>query len=296
MNSNDLRMLINEQSKAISFEEYRIRYATERFLLRLQESKYKENLILKGGFLLGTIFKVEQRTTKDLDTLITEMNADRENVEKMLKEIIEIDLNDGVSFEFMDLQDTQKLRTYEGFKARFKMYFTGEVNHVRFDLDLGVGDTITPDAEIVDIPILFNESKDEEVRILLPAYNLETILAEKTETILVLGTRNTRMKDFYDVHLILNDSQKIDINLFYDAFENTWNFRQSELNIDEERFEDWYYTIDSIMEHKEMNTTIWDNYIKTRSYASNIKLNTIILQFKEYIKKLEQVYIEKNSY
>ena len=72
MKSNRLKDLIKTENSEISFEEYRIRYATERFLLRLQESEYKDNFIIKGGFLLGTIFKVEQRTTKDLDTLLTE--------------------------------------------------------------------------------------------------------------------------------------------------------------------------------------------------------------------------------
>lgn len=295
MKSSRLKDLIKNQNKEISFEEYRIRYATERFLLRLQESPYKDNLILKGGFLLGTIFKVEQRTTKDLDTLITEMNADRANVEEMLKSIIQIDLQDNVRFELLELIDSHQQRIYDGFRAKLKMEFLEERTFVNFDLDLGVGDTITPDAEMVDIPLLFNEVKGAEDKISLLAYPLVTILAEKTEIILNLGTSNSRMKDFYDIHLILNDPSKPTIHLIYEAFENTWKFRHKTLEIDAERFEDWYYTIESLLEDEQMRNISWKNYIKTRSYAAGIKFETIVLQFKEYIERLEQVYKKNNS-
>ncbi|WDA67279.1 nucleotidyl transferase AbiEii/AbiGii toxin family protein [Lactococcus lactis] len=293
MNSNRLKDLIKNQDTSISSEEYRIRYATERFLLRVQRSSYRDKLILKGGFLLGTLFKVEQRTTKDLDTLITELSVSREQVETMLESIIQIDLNDNVKFELIKLIDSQQRRIYDGFKAKLKMNFLDERTFVNFDLDLGVGDTITPEAKKINIPLLFNEVKGEKTEIALLAYPLETILAEKTEIILNLGTNNSRMKDFYDMHLLLNDPRKPDNELLYQAFENTWIFRHPNLSIDNERFEDWYYVIESILENDKMNSISWHNYIKDRLYAKDLNLKNIVLQFKRYLEELEKVYIKR---
>lgn len=293
MNSNRLKDLIKNQDTSISSEEYRIRYATERFLLRVQKSSYRDKLILKGGFLLGTLCKVEQRTTKDLDTLITELSVSRVQVEAMIESIIQIDLNDNVKFELIKLIDSQQQRIYDGFKAKLKMTFLDERTFVNFDLDLGVGDTITPEAQKINIPLLFNEVKGEKTEISLLAYPLETILSEKTEIILNLGTNNSRMKDFYDIHLLLNDPQKPDNELIYQAFENTWKFRHPNLAIDSERFEDWYYVIESILEDDKMNSISWQNYIKDRLYAKNLNLKNIVLQFKFYLEELEKEYIKR---
>ncbi|MGM0329127.1 MULTISPECIES: nucleotidyl transferase AbiEii/AbiGii toxin family protein [Enterococcus] len=292
MNSNRLKDIIKTKNLGISFEEYRIRYATERFLSRLQESNYKDNFIIKGGFLLGAIFKVEQRTTRDLDTLIKEISVDKMNITRVLENIVSIDLDDGVQFKLISLMASQQQRKYEGFRAKFKMNFLEEKSIVQFDLDLGVGDTITPKAEVIDIPLLFNEKKGERKSITLQAYPIETILAEKTEIILDLGTKNSRMKDFYDIHLILNYQYKPSVTKCYEAFENTWLFRHKELPIDKERFEDWLFIVDEIIVNEKMNDIYWKNYIKDREYAKHLKFKTILRQFKEYLEKLHKVYLE----
>lgn len=151
----------------------------------------------------------------------------------------------------------------------------------------------TPEAKKINIPLLFNEVRGEKTEISLLAYPLETILAEKTEIILNLGTNNSRMKDFYDIHLLLNDPQKPDNELLYQAFENTWKFRHPNLTIDNERFEDWYYVIESILEDDKMNSISWQNYIKDRLYAKNLNLRNIVLQFKLYLEELEKEYIKR---
>ncbi|MCQ9210327.1 nucleotidyl transferase AbiEii/AbiGii toxin family protein [Granulicatella seriolae] len=295
MKSNRLKDLIKAENSKISFEEYRIRYAAERFLLRLQESDYRDNFIIKGGFLLGTIFNVKQRTTKDLDTLLKDIAADRDNILRMLKSIIAIDLNDDLQFELLNLLDTQKERTYDGFRAKFKMTFLEGNSSIHFDLDIGIGDPIIPQAKIIPIPLLFNEKKDEQKAITLYAYPIETILAEKTEIILNLGIRNSRMKDFYDIHLILNYQHRPSITSFYDAFENTWTFRHNDLSINEELFEDWFFTVDEIIANKDMNEIYWKNYIKDREYAKHLELKNIASQFKGYLETLLLVYKAKQD-
>lgn len=294
MNSTRLRDLIKNKSSEISFEEYRIRYATERFLLRLQKSPYRENFVIKGGFLLGSLFDINNRTTKDLDTLLKEIAADKKNVTAILEDICQIDLNDQVQFELLNLLDTQQERAYDGFQAKLVMSFLEESSMIHFDLDIGIGDAITPHTRFVAIPLLFNEEKGVPDTIQLQAYPLETILAEKVETILDLGIKNTRMKDFYDVYLILNTPNRSSLINLYRAFKNTWEFRHKNSVIDEELFEDWFFTVDEITENKNMNELYWPNYTKDRTYANHLEFSKITRQLKEFLEYLLQVY-QKNQ-
>lgn len=161
MNSDRLRDLIKAKKGSIaSAEELRIRYATERFLLRVQASPYKDKLILKGGFLLGTIYKIENRTTKDLDALVKDIAADRESVKSMLEEIITIDLNDDVSFELGNFSDSQHERKYTGFRAKLTMQHLNSTAKIAFDLDLGVGDVVTPEPKVLTFNLTFKEQKE----------------------------------------------------------------------------------------------------------------------------------------
>lgn len=294
MKSTRLKDLINNKDTSISFQEYRLRYATERFLMRVKESQFKDNLILKGGFLLGIIYEIEQRTTKDLDTLLMGMTADRIHVEDMLTEIISIELKDDVTFEVANLSKSENNRIYDGFRAKLKMKFTGENTYVQFDLDLGVGDSVIPNPQIKEIPLIFNEANSKEESISLYSYPLETILSEKTETILMRGTTNSRMKDFYDIHLILNDPDKPNIYELYEAFCNTWTMRHKDTPINEEQFEDWFFIIDELSENQQIINIYWEKYIKNREYMKEIKFVNIINQFHNYVEALQSVFREKN--
>lgn len=294
MKPNRLKDLIKNQASSVSFEEYRLRYATERFLVRIQASAYKDKLILKGGFLLEAIYQIEQRTTKDLDTLINDFSSDRENVSTMLKEIMSIDLNDGVNFELVTLHDSQLNRVYDGYRAKIKMNYQDEETYIRFDLDLGVGDTITPSPKLIKIPLLFNETKHKKDVVELFSYPLETILAEKTEIIVTLGTSNTRMKDFYDIHLILNDPNCPTLEEIYVAVKNTWSFRHNDQSISQELFEDWLFTIDELISDQSIKDA-WKNYIENRSYAQNLNIEHILQQFKIFVEELQTVFQQQNT-
>lgn len=287
MRPERLRDLIKNRGSEISFDEYRLRYAAERFLLRLQESSYKDKLIIKGGFLMGTIYNVEERMTKDLDALIKGMDTDKVIVKEMLEEIMAIDLQDGVRFELIDLLYSQKNRIYKGYRAKLIM-FLGDKSNVIFDFDLGVGDVVTPSPRRVRIPLLFNEKNGEKKFLTLLSYPLETILAEKTEIILSLGTENTRMKDFYDLHLMLNDPERLPIEKRYQAFLNTWNFRHGEIS--DESFEDWEFILEELSQKASEKNDVWQRYIKDRPYAQKLRLEEIISEFSDYVIKLKEIY------
>lgn len=284
-----IRMLDN----AISTEEFRIRYATERFLARVQQSGYRENLVIKGGFLMGILFDVGQRTTMDLDSVIEEMAADQESIQNMITSIIESNLHDGVTFAFKGLDHTQEQHTYPGYRVKLTMNFNDSQTIINFSLDLGVGDRITPSAKDLEIPLVFKESTDDSMYLTLKTYPIETTLAEKTETIINLNNDTTRMKDFYDVYLILNNRNGIDNNTLYNAFKNTWETRHKEQTIELEIFDDWLFVADEILENTEMEKR-WYNYGENRPYINNLTLNDVLQTYKEYIELLRDVYEAKN--
>ena len=292
MKTDRLRDLIKNKDPKISFDEYRMRYAAERFLMRVQQSSYRDRLILKGGFLLGVIYQIEQRTTKDLDIMVKDFYATRDSVEQMLKEIVAIELEDILHFELVNVLDTQKNRIYEGYRAKMKMHMDGNTVFL-FDLDIGVGDVITPKPNHITIPLIFNEKKGEKKSIAIYSYPIETVLAEKMETILSLGKQNSRMKDFYDIHLLLNDPDLPPINQLYEAFYNTWTFRHNA--IDEEIFDDWQYTLNVLLNDSTLKNQVWVNYIRTRPYAQTVRWDAIIAQLTSYLMEFKANYLKKKQ-
>ena len=196
MKNTRLTDLIATRNDDIGIENYRIRYATERFLTRLSASQYKEKFVLKGGFLIGVTYNLSQRTTKDLDTALIDFKSDAQSIERVITEICNIDLEDQVLFKLKELTSSQDMRIYPGYRAKLKMMFPDGNTRIDFDLDIGVGDRITPEAKKIKIPLIFNEVKGVEKQIEVLAYPKETIQAEKLETILTRGKVNTRMKDY----------------------------------------------------------------------------------------------------
>lgn len=289
--SDLIRGLKMKDGETINDQELRIRYALERFLTRLSRSEYRDNFVLKGGFLMGTIYNIGQRATKDLDTVGKNLSAEQEEIRKALQNVSELDLNDGVTFIVSEITRTQEQRRYSGFRAKMIMHFNGEQARVNFDLDIGVGDGITPAASNMDLKLTFNEARGENESITILAYPLQSILAEKLETVLEKGIINSRMKDFYDLRLMLSDPNRPTINLCYAAFENTWILRHGSV-IDEELFEDWLFVIEDVENNETVNQVFWPNYVKDRKYAQDIEFNQITQQVKDFILELQQFYLQ----
>ena len=134
--SDLIRGLKVKDGETINVQELRIRYALERFLTRLSRSEYRDNFVLKGGFLMGTIYNIGQRSTKDLDTMVKNLVAEQEEIRKVLQAISVIDLSDGITFHVSEINRTQDQRRYSGFRAKMIMRFDGEQARVNFDLDV----------------------------------------------------------------------------------------------------------------------------------------------------------------
>lgn len=263
-----------EDKYNLNYYESLQRFMFERILERISVSKYQDNFILKGGLLLAAMFGVENRTTKDMDTTITGIDISKDKMVNVLNEILSINLNDEVKFDIVSITDIREEDEYGG----NKYHITGRVNStkVNLEIDISTGDKVTPKELKFKYPLLF-----EDRSILINSYNIETILAEKIETVLRRGKYNSRMKDYYDIYFFLTKLRnEIDINILKDAIDNTFNKRDSF-----EYLNDYSEIIKSIIDSDRIKTN-WNSYSKKNSYANNLEINQIMLLLNDFIKEL----------
>lgn len=263
-----------EDKYNLNYYESLQRFMFERILERISVSKYQDNFILKGGLLLAAMFGVENRTTKDMDTTITGIDISKDKMVRVLNEILSIDLNDRVKFDIVSITDIREEDEYGG----NKYHITGRVNNtkVNLEIDISTGDKITPKELKFKYPLLF-----ESRSILINSYNIETILAEKIETVLRRGKYNSRMKDYYDIYFFLTKLRnEIDINILKDAINNTFTKRESF-----EYLNNYDEIIKSIINNDRIKNN-WKSYSKNNSYANNIEVDQILFLLNDFIKEL----------
>jgi len=170
-------------------------YMLERLLERISRSKYQGNFILKGGLLIASMVGLHSRATMDMDATIQNHPVNENSIKTMFGEIISIPIDDDISFSFQGLGEIRKNDTYGGYRISLTANFPPM--KVPLKLDITTGDKITPEAVEYKYPMIFN---DGTLKIF--AYNLETILAEKLETVIFRGDQNTRPRDFYDIFIL----------------------------------------------------------------------------------------------
>ena len=229
INTTKLRNIISKKSNGnseISQKYYQIFYF-ERLLERISKSKYNGEIILKGGLLLTSIIGDDNRTTKDMDTTLKGISLNKEIVSNIFKEIFEVDINDGVSFEIVSVKDIRKEDIYGGF--RLNILSKLESNKTYITVELTTGDIITPKEMKYSYNSIFEDKK-----ISIMSYTLETVLAEKIHSVLTLGTLTTRLKDYYDIYILMFDKRIfIDKIILKNAIKNTFENRNVVINIDE---------------------------------------------------------------
>jgi predicted nucleotidyltransferase component of viral defense system len=175
-------------------------YMMERLLERVSLSPYRENLILKGGFLIAAMIGVERRSTMDMDATVKGLSINRGSLESVLNDILAIDADDGIAFEIYDMRNIHDISEYDDF--RVSLHAVYQTIRVDMKLDITIGDVIIPGAVEFPYRLMF-----EERTISVMAYNLYTILAEKIETILSRNVANTRGRDFYDAYMLLSSNK-----------------------------------------------------------------------------------------
>lgn len=250
------------------------RFMFERILERISVSKYQDNVILKGGLLLSAMFGINNRTTKDMDTTIKGLDISKEKMVDVLNEILSINVDDNVRFDLVKVTDIREDDEYGG----NKYHLVGRLENLKvlLEIDISTGDTITPRELKFEYPLIF-----ENKTIFINSYNMETILAEKLETILRRGQYNARMKDYYDVYNFLTKFKKdIDIEILKKALSNTIKRRESE-----ECFRDYNQILDSILAYERINT-YWKSYVNKNSYAKGIQFDEIIEIIRKFTKDI----------
>lgn len=247
------------------------RFMFERILERISLSKYNNNFILKGGLLLSAMLGIESRSTRDMDISVKGIDVSEEKMVQVLNEILSMNIDDDVKFEVVDVTDIRADDEYGG----NKYHIVGKLENLKvaLEIDISTGDEITPKELNYEYISLFEDKK-----IQIDTYNIETILAEKIQTILVRGKYNTRMKDYYDIYFFLTKlKNEINKDIFKKALNNTIIQRDS---LDYLR--DYEIILDDISQNDRMNSN-WNSYRKKTKYAENIEFNNIIVILKEFI-------------
>ena len=233
-------------------------YMFERFLARLSQSEYRDKFVIKGGMLIAAIVGLDTRSTMDLDTTLKGLPLTEEKILDAVNTISKIDLGDDVSFETISIDTIRKDDIYGGYCVRINAIYDTIVTPL--SIDVSTGDVITPGAVLYEFSGIF----DESVQISLWGYNIETVMAEKAETILSRGVFNKRPRDYYDVY-ILSTTQEYDRQLFEEALSATAEHRGSA-----ESIADRAGIIDRISKSNDLQN-MWKKYQQRFAYAGGIE-------------------------
>nr|WP_325299184.1 nucleotidyl transferase AbiEii/AbiGii toxin family protein [uncultured Dysosmobacter sp.] len=242
-------------------------YMFERLLVRLSASEYKEKFVLKGGMLVAAIVGLDNRATMDLDTTLKNLPLTSEAIRSALEQICATPFDDGVDFEIGTISPIREDDIYGGYRVMLNTRFDTLLTPL--SIDVSAGDAITPHA----VQYSFSEIFDDEKSYELWAYNIETVMAEKVETILRRGVFNTRPRDFYDAY-ILTTTQRLDRAVFADALKATANHRGTTQQI-----ADVPGILHNIEESPELRS-MWEKYRKQFAYAQDIEYNQILAVLK----------------
>lgn len=278
MNSMQLKDKIRNiaKEKNVDFNTLLRLYMYDRFLERLSLSKYKDNFIIKGGFYLSTLFGVENRNTMDIDTAFRNADFTKENIVKMIKAIISINANDNAIISYSGISPIRDEDEYGGYRVDLIVQI--ENIKEKFHIDVVTGDPITPKAIVYKYrPIL------EDRYINLWAYNIETVLAEKLETILSRLELNGRMRDYYDIYLIYTKNKEtVNKHHLREAIDKTFKNRGYSENINNSI---------EIIKNSEILKHRWSIYARKNKYAKDIDYEEIILFINELISVIEYVNV-----
>ena len=249
------------KEKSISAQLILQNYMMERFLERISVSSYKDNFIIKGGFLIASMVGLDSRATMDLDATIKRYPMNKETIQKMVGEVIKIDLEDDITFTFRSIGEIREGDEYTGYRVALSANYLPMA--VPIKLDITSGDKITPREIEYEYKLMLEE---RSIRVL--AYNLATILAEKLETVISRGDQNTRSRDYYDIYILTKlQEENIDLESLMFALQATTKKRGSTDIVKQ------YRQIMEVVRNSEAMIRQWDNYRKNFDYADNIEFS-----------------------
>lgn len=241
----------------------------EGILEKISKSKYNKNFILKGGLLISSLIGVDMRSTMDMDTTIKGIPVRKDVISKILNEILEIKINSDIEYELIKLSPIRKEDVYEDFSASISCTF-GKIN-TRLNIDITTGDVITPK----EMQYSYSRILEEGI-ILIRTYTIESILAEKFETISSRNITTTRARDFYDLYMLYDIyKEKINKKVLKDAIKRTSKNRNSYEEVLK------YKEIADLFENSYNIKELWEKYVRNNKYVGNINFIDTIKIYKE---------------
>lgn len=259
-NAMQLKAILKNMAKQKNISAHLVlqNYMLERLLERVSVSKYHDNFILKGGFLIAAMVGLDTRATMDMDATLKGFPVNEETVQKMFEEICAIELNDDVTFTFRQIGEIREGDEYTGYRVALTADYPPMA--VPLKLDITTGDKITPKEIEYSFKLLL---EDRSISIL--AYNLETILAEKLETVISRSDQNTRPRDYYDIYVLMKlQTHNVDLSSLKDALAATCNKRGSAEVIK------GYIQIMELVKNSTVMQEQWKRYQQEFDYASDI--------------------------
>ena len=267
--SKQLKDLIRNLSKEVGIEAHVLirKYMMERFLERVSSSKYNGSFILKGGMLVAAFVGVEARATMDIDTTIKGIPVTMVDMERTITEISNIDLDDNVKFRIKKVSEIMDEAEYSGIRFSMDAVLDGAV--IPLKIDISTGDVITPREIAYSYKLMF-----EDRTIPIMTYPIETVLAEKLETVISRSITNTRMRDFYDIHILLK-SQNINADILALALERTAKKRGNFSLLENAE------SVLKIVKSDEDMKRLWNIYQKKFKYAGEYTWDEVMHSVRE---------------
>ncbi|EEW52364.1 nucleotidyl transferase AbiEii/AbiGii toxin family protein [Lactobacillus iners] len=252
------------EKKNLKSQEVLQIYFFERLLERLSKSQYKNNFVIKGGFLISSLIGIENRTTMDMDTTIKGIALKEDRIKEIVEEILDINVDDGIRFEIKDISYIREEDKYENFRISLIANVGKTQNPMK--IDITTGDAITPREIEYAYPCIFSK---KDIKIM--AYPLETILAEKYETIIRRNITTTRMRDFYDLYTLYKlKKDKINYEILKEAIEKTSKKRGSQ-----DIMQDYEKIIEDIKEDSYLRS-LWKVYLSENKYIDDLTFDKVI--------------------
>ena len=230
----------------------------EGVLEKLSKSKYRKNFILKGGLLISSLIGIDMRSTMDMDTTIKGIPVNEKTISKIVKEILEIEIDADIDYKLVKLTPIRQKDVYEDFCAKISCTF-GKINAV-LNIDITTGDVITPR----EMRYFYSKIL-ESGTIPIMTYTIESVIAEKFETISSRNITTTRARDFYDLYMLYHlYKDKIDKDILREAIERTSEHRGSIKSVSQ------YKEVVDLFKISGTTKTLWEKYIKSNPYAKDI--------------------------
>lgn len=266
MNKDKLRDICQRLSRetGISFNVIQTHFFLESILAKIARSDEKDNFIFKGGFLLSNVIGIKQRNTVDIDVLVRNLKLTEQDIKERFKKILFGGEYSNINYEILGVEDIRRESQYGGLRVNILC----KLDNIRqkIPLDIAVGDPITPREVLYKYQSIFDNHFFE-----IRAYNVETILAEKIQTIYSRGVFNSRSKDFYDIYILYNlKKRNINYKQLREACIRTFKYRDTNFNVE---------NILGVLDVINLETDFkkrWDRYQEKFIYAKGISFDSIL--------------------